>query len=268
MVKVARIASRSFAVLALAVAATGCASNAPAIKTADATPAFRDPTSIKPDLKEAPVAPVPASAAPLPATVARASNRVEGEWMPPVAPRNWQYIVIHHSASPGGNATVFDREHREDNHWDELGYHFVIDNGRGAPDGEIEVGPRWLKQKWGAHAKTPDNKYNDYGIGICFVGNFMDAKPTAKQMASATRLVAWLMQTYDIPADRVIGHRDTKQTLCPGRNMSLVAMRSMANKAIADAAAGKPEGAMPPTATPAFARVASASRGELMHDAR
>lgn len=266
MVQVCRIASRSFACLALAVAATGCASNAPEIKSTTAPTAFRDPTSIKPEIAAA--APMPAPSASPPVTVAKASAKVEGEWAPPVAPRKWQYIVIHHSASPGGNATVFDREHRVDNGWDELGYHFVIDNGRGAPDGQIEIGPRWMKQKWGAHAKTPDNKYNEVGIGICFVGNFMDGKPTARQMASATRLVAWLMQTYNIPADHVIGHRDTKQTLCPGRNMNLVAVRTMANKAIADAAAGKPEGAMPPTATPAFARMATASHGELLHDAR
>jgi hypothetical protein len=142
--------------------------------------------------------------------------------------------VLHHSASPTGNATIFDREHRQDNGWDELGYHFVIDNGRGGPDGRVEVGPRWLKQKWGAHAKTPDNKFNDFGIGICFVGNFEQGKPTAKQLVAASKLVAWLMQTYDIPQKNVIGHEDTgKSTLCPGKFLSVAKVRSLADNAIA-----------------------------------
>lgn len=262
MVQRIRLAS----LLICSAAVVGCASNAPTTQTADATPAFRDPSLIKPNVAAIKPA-TPSAPAPTAVASARALPRVQGEWTPPVAPRPWRYVVIHHSASPSGNATTFDREHRVDNGWDELGYHFVIDNGKGGPDGQIEVGPRWLKQKWGAHAKTPDNTYNNFGVGICFVGNFQNTQPTAKQMQAATRLVAWLMQTYDIPADHVIGHRDTKQTLCPGRNMNLAKVRTMANQAIADAAAGKPEGAMPPTATPAFARVA-AGRGEMLHDVR
>ena len=32
-----------------------------------------------------------------------------------------------------------------------------IGNGSDTVDGQIEVGSRWVKQKVGAHAKTPDN---------------------------------------------------------------------------------------------------------------
>ena len=94
---------------------------------------------------------------------------------------------------------IFDKEHRAKG-WDGVGYHFVIGNGTNTGDGQIEVAPRWPIQKWGAHAKTPDNRYNEYGIGICLVGNFDTARPTAKQMQSLEKLVAYLMQTYHIPA--------------------------------------------------------------------
>ena len=67
--------------------------------------------------------------------------------------------------------------HRRDNQWDELGYHFVIGNGTHTGDGQVEVGSRWGKQKHGAHCKTPDNYYNDHGIGICLVGNFENSNP-------------------------------------------------------------------------------------------
>jgi hypothetical protein len=119
--------------------------------------------------------------------------------------------------------------HREKG-WDELGYHFVIGNGTDSGNGQVEVGPRWPKQKWGAHAKTPNNEYNDFGIGICLVGNFDIERPTAQQTKSLARLIAYLMKTYNIPAARVLGHSDTKPTDCPGRNMNIAAIRRMATQ--------------------------------------
>ncbi|KKO18072.1 MAG: N-acetylmuramoyl-L-alanine amidase [Candidatus Brocadia fulgida] len=101
--------------------------------------------------------------------------------------RNWRYIVIHHSASASGSAAQFDKYHREKRRWENgLGYHFVIGNGNGAPDGKIEIGNRWISQIDGAHAGVQE--YNHYGIGICLVGNFNESYPTAAQMAS---LSAW-----------------------------------------------------------------------------
>jgi len=132
--------------------------------------------------------------------------------------REWRHIVIHHSASPTGNAALFDQWHRKRG-WDELGYHFVINNGRGGPDGRIEVGSRWRKQKWGAHTGgTPNNEYNNHGIGICLVGNYMTGLPTPVQLASLRRLVESLMAAYDIPRRNIIGHRDAPNTStqCPG----------------------------------------------------
>ena len=213
------------------VTITGCAAQKQAAPAADARPAFMKPSDIRPADSTFQPAPMPAAAAPkaAPAT----EKQVAGPWAPPVKSRTWKYIVLHHSASPTGNAAMFDREHREKG-WDELGYHFVIDNGRGGSDGAIEIGPRWLKQKWGAHAKTPDNRFNDFGIGICFVGNFEQGKPTAKQLAAASKLVAWLMKTYDIPQKNILGHEDTgKSTLCPGKFLSVAKVRSLADLAFA-----------------------------------
>ncbi|MFQ5589758.1 MAG: peptidoglycan-binding protein, partial [Phycisphaerae bacterium] len=56
-----------------------------------------------------------------------------------ISPR-WTTIVIHHSATETGGASLFDRFHRKRG-WDGLGYHFVIGNGTDTPDGLIEVGP-------------------------------------------------------------------------------------------------------------------------------
>jgi len=135
--------------------------------------------------------------------------------------RPWRYIVIHHSATDRGSAALFDAAHRRRG-WEGLGYHFVIDNGRGGPDGRIEVGPRWLIQKWGAHCGgTPNNEYNNYGIGICVVGNFCDHLPSRAQLDSLKRLVMYLVQTYHISPANVIGHRDAPNahTKCPGEKL-------------------------------------------------
>jgi hypothetical protein len=156
-------------------------------------------------------------------------------WSPRGQARPWKWIVIHHSATPAGGAARFDKEHR-DQGWDELGYHFVIGNGSDTPDGLIEVGNRWTRQKHGAHAKTPDNRFNDYGIGICLVGNFETGRPSRKQMQSLANVVAYLMQRYDIPANRVIGHDDTgRSTACPGHNLE--SQLALIRRAAADAVA-------------------------------
>jgi hypothetical protein len=184
----------------------------------------------------APVIEQAAVAAP-PSVVAKAAPQpkptpspgsVPAAWIPAAgAPkRDWNYIVVHHSAGDQGGAKSFDKFHRESRGWDELGYHFVIGNGSETADGLVEVGPRWPKQKHGAHAKTPDNLYNDRGIGICLVGNFNGHKPTAKQMASLARLTAFLADRYGVRQGNIIGHKNTgKDTDCPGAMLDLAEVR-------------------------------------------
>lgn len=164
----------------------------------------------------------------LPPSIARtpAHEAIPRGWIPAVNPNPWRWIVIHHSDTAVGSALAFDRYHRNVRHWDELGYHFVIGNGTGSGNGQIEVGPRWTKQKWGAHAGVAI--YNEYGIGICVVGDFNSTHPSAAQMRSLAQLTGYLMHAYHIPADHVIGHYDCKRTDCPGRYMSLASVRHMA----------------------------------------
>ncbi len=175
-----------------------------------------------------PVNPHP-TPAPSPATVQRPVNAtpmagIPVAWVPPVTARPWKWIVIHHSATTTGGAAAFDKMHRAKG-WDELGYDFVIGNGSDTGNGQVEVGPRWAKQKIGAHAKSSDNRFNEFGIGICLVGNFDVERPTAQQMAALDHLVAYLMLTYHIRPDQIIGHNDTKQTDCPGKYLNVAIVR-------------------------------------------
>lgn len=152
-------------------------------------------------------------------------------WIPYASARPWRWIVVHHSGTRIGSAASFDRYHKDVHHWDELGYHFVIGNGAGSGDGQVEVGPRWSKQKIGAHAGVKE--FNEFGIGICLVGDFETSRPTSAQMQSLAQLTGYLMTAYHIPASRVIGHRDAKHTDCPGRFMDLGIVRTMASRVAA-----------------------------------
>ena len=149
-------------------------------------------------------------------------------WTPPggIRPR-WTCVVIHHSASEIGGAEAFDRYHRNVRNWDELGYHFVIGNGSDTGNGEIEVGSRWTKQKRGAHCKTPDNYYNEHGIGICLVGNFAHHPPAPAQMDSLARLVSFLMRACGMDVSDIRTHRGvTGRTECPGAQFSLARLKA------------------------------------------
>ena len=92
---------------------------------------------------------------------------------------------------------MIDHWHR-DRGFDELGYHFVIGNGTNSGDGQIEVGPRWTKQKWAPrqrpgqplqhqrHRHLPRRQFQQDATHCC---------PTR----SLVRLIVYLMKTYHVP---------------------------------------------------------------------
>lgn len=164
-------------------------------------------------------------------TTAAAKAKPDRGWVPRRPSRRWTCIVIHHSATDVGGADRFDRAHR-DRGWDSLGYHFVVGNGSDTADGKVEVGPRWREQKHGAHCRTDDEHYNEHGIGVCLVGDFDKARPTAAQTKSLTRLVRHLCREYDISASRIYTHGGvTGKTNCPGRRFDLKKLRAAVRKA-------------------------------------
>jgi len=118
-------------------------------------------------------------------------NGVPQEWLINVPANQWQYIVIHHSATPAGNAASFDRMHKAKG-WDELGYHFVIGNGTSTGNGQIEVGDRWRRQINGGHVHS--DYLNNISLGICLVGDFNRDQPTRAQLDSCEELIRYLRE--------------------------------------------------------------------------
>jgi LysM repeat protein len=140
--------------------------------------------------------------------------------------RRWSYIVIHHTATDVGNATLIHKSHHDRGFWKGLGYHFIIDNGTlGKGDGQIEASPRWIKQQNGAHCTA--SKMNYKGIGIGLVGNFNRDLPTENQIRSLAQLVKALSEYYRIPPTRIVGHGEVPgaATDCPGHRFPWAALK-------------------------------------------
>ncbi|WP_236516848.1 peptidoglycan recognition family protein [Sandaracinus amylolyticus] len=171
------------------------------------------------------------------ATVARAQDFPRGRdagaliRTPGVRARTWTAIIVHHSASSEGNAASMDAYHRGVRHMPRgLAYHFVIGNGHGLGDGEIEVGPRWTQQQPGAHvaSRLRDAStralWDEVAIGIVLVGNFEETAPTRRQLATLSELVSALQRRFRIEGARVFDHGeiDGAHTACPGRSLHRV----------------------------------------------
>lgn len=129
----------------------------------------------------------------------------------------WQAIVIHHSARPSDSAATIARRHVDMN-LAGLGFHFVIGNGSGAPDGEIHVGYRWLDQLPGAHASGDNADWlNRHAIGICLVGDGNRRTFTDAQIRRTVHLARTLATELGIPAERVYLASDIAGASSPGR---------------------------------------------------
>jgi len=160
------------------------------------------------------------------------SAGIEQSWIPPGRlERSWTAIVIHHSGTKSGNSAIFDRWHREGNHWEGVGYDFVIGNGSNSGDGEVEVTFRWREQKTGAHCGgTRGNWANREAVGVCLVGNFNQTAPTRRQMQSLAKLIRFLQGRYGIEKSRIYGHNSTPgahKTDCPGKRFPMARLKSM-----------------------------------------
>jgi len=151
------------------------------------------------------------------AGVGRAGGAVEAPtFLGAGAPfRDWRYIVIHHSATEGGSAAAIERFHVLVRGWPRIGYHFVIGNGSGCGDGELQVTDTWRNQLEGIH--TGRRLYNAEGIAVCLVGDFELAPPSPAQMRTLTALCRALLRRFDIPVENVLRHGDIANTKCPGK---------------------------------------------------
>lgn len=119
-----------------------------------------------------------------------------------MAKKMYKGIAIHCSDSKFGNAQLIEDWHKERG-WSDIGYHFVILNGRIENDSHLRVMDGMIEagrdmDLAGAHVRG----YNDW-LGICLIGT---NEFTLKQMDSLAELIRELIRKFRIPVENVKGH--------------------------------------------------------------
>lgn len=115
----------------------------------------------------------------------------------PLRAEHWKYIYVHQSLTAGGDAMSLGQGPAG------LADHFVIGNGDGCADGEVQIGRRWSQQlPAGVVAGTQGIKPDC--ISVCLVGDFNRSRPTPTQQARLVQLVNALQRQLVISANHVI----------------------------------------------------------------
>lgn len=134
-------------------------------------------------------------------------------WSPDPMP--WR-VTLHHTDGrftkdldeSRAEARFIQDFHMNGRGWNDIAYHFLVD-----PQGEILEG-RPL-ETLGAH--TLGN--NPGNVGIVLLGTYhapVNDMPTAAQLDAVARIGRFLVKRYGIDPATLKGHRDYKQTDCPG----------------------------------------------------
>jgi len=137
-------------------------------------------------------------------------------------PNRWKYIVIHHSAGDYGNIEHLQNIHNQRQSKEPINaiaYHYIIGNGNGMEDGQIDSDIRKKYNLWGVHVSGQNFDKNIRGLGICIVGNLDKKKMSLKQYESLLRLTKELMDAYSIKIEDVVFHGKIfgESTKCPGK---------------------------------------------------
>ncbi|MDE2510855.1 MAG: N-acetylmuramoyl-L-alanine amidase [Elusimicrobia bacterium] len=166
-------------------------------------------------------------------------------------PLPWR-VTLHHSdgkytrtlAESEAEAKFIQDFHIHGRGWNDIAYHFLVDPSgnilEGRPEGTL-----------GAH--TLGN--NEGNIGIVLLGTYhppVNNRPTKAQLDAVAALGRYLVARYGIDPKELKGHRDYKQTDCPGNlaYAKLDALRSaFAGLPVPDAVARRLKKAKAPSLT-------------------
>jgi len=123
-------------------------------------------------------------------------------------------IVIHHSLTKDGKVEDYagiKRYHIEEKKWDDIGYHFVIEQS----GDKVAIITGRPADMIGAHCEG----HNDM-IGICVVGNYDVGFETLSQekMNELVALVKNLFSMYGLGPTDVFKHSRFAPKTCPGNN--------------------------------------------------
>lgn len=128
---------------------------------------------------------------------------------------NIDSIVIHHSATEGGDPWAFARYHVSKD-YPGIAYHSVI-----MPDGLR------FKTNHDSTISWHTQNFNSTSLGIVLVGNLSESTPTNHQKLALFDELMLYGRAYKINPTKVYGHREHFETGCPGANISMEDIRGM-----------------------------------------
>jgi len=135
-----------------------------------------------------------------------------------VKANRWKYIYVHHSKSVTGNALTVAQGPNG------VPDHFIIGNGDGAVDGQIQVSQRW-DQQLPALPPGGGGQIDPQCISICLIGDFDRAVPTSMQIRRLTNLINALQGRFDIPAGQVLVMSQSNSIAGAGKYFHTAAFR-------------------------------------------
>jgi hypothetical protein len=116
------------------------------------------------------------------------------------APGRWECIEVYYSGTKAGNIEQLASLSGLANS-DDINCHFVVCNGLGGSDGEIQTTEKWQKQ-WSV---IPDHTW--YGssrtIRVCLVADGKNVRQTDSQIKRAEALVEALSGKFSIPPAKI-----------------------------------------------------------------
>ena len=134
-------------------------------------------------------------------------------------------IIVHHTATPNTAdlsqdaaerlARAIQNFHMDRRGWIDTGQHFTISRGGFTLEGRhrsLEVLHGGTEQVEGAHCTGQ----NVLAVGIENEGTYTVGEPPGQLWDRLRELCAYICQQYEIQPTEIYGHRDFKDTACPG----------------------------------------------------
>ena len=150
----------------------------------------------------------------LPMTVA-SSDSAGGAALRLRIPHRITHVTLHHTGS--AEPLRPDEDPREKlrglqawgaraRNWWDVPYHFLIDL-----QGRVYEGRDW---RYMGETNTTYDPAGHFLISV--IGNYGRQEPTAAQLDAIADMMAWAIDRFDLPVDRLGGHYDYAETSCPG----------------------------------------------------
>lgn len=158
-----------------------------------------------------------ATVASLPPLVA-ASEIAGGANMRLRIPHRVTHVTLHHTGdaqplkpedNPAAKLRGLQSWGATDRNWWDVPYHYLLDLR-----GNIYEGRDW---RYMGETNTAYDPGGHFLISV--IGNYERQEATPEQLASIADMMAWAIDEFDLPLDRIGGHYDYASTGCPGQHL-------------------------------------------------